>query len=232
MIQTERLVSGYGKTRIIQGAQIHIGQGEIVSIVGRNGVGKSTLMKTIMGAIRPMEGTIFIRGEDFTNKKVYDRFLAGVSFVEQGHGIFPNLSVEENLKMGMNMRQREKNLPFSTLYESFPILGERKKQRAGTLSGGEQAMLSVARALVSSPEVIILDEPSEGVQPNVVQLIGEIIEDSNVNKGVTIVLVEQNLKLIQQISHRCYAIDKGRVVGELSREELADTAKIEQYLTV
>lgn len=232
MLKTEGLVSGYGKVEIVRGVDMEIEAGEIVSLIGRNGVGKSTFMKTVMGAIRPMAGRIFYNGEEFTKKKVYTRALVGIGYVEQGHGIFPTLTVEENLKMGLNINNKRKTGKLDLGYEYFPKMAERKDQKAGTLSGGEQAMLSIARVLVGEPNIILLDEPSEGVQPNVVEQIGEILIKLNEDRGITILLVEQHLKLIQQISQRCLAMDKGRIVGSLTRDELTDNKVITSYLTV
>ena len=232
MLKVQGLVSGYGKVQIIRGVDIEISSGEIVSIIGRNGVGKTTLMKTIMGAIRPMAGKIEIDGKDFTKKPIYTRAADGVGYVEQGHGIFPALTVEENLKIGLGINNMKKSKDLSIAHEYFPILLSRSKQKAGTLSGGEQAMLSIARVLVAKPRIILLDEPSEGVQPNVVTQIGEIISKFSREMNITILLVEQHLKLIQSISQRAYALDKGVIVGNLTREELLDNDTVASYLTV
>lgn len=232
ILKTENLVAGYGKVQIINGISISIEKGEIVSIIGRNGVGKSTLMKSVMGLITPFSGNVEIDGVDYTKKPVYSRAAAGFGYVEQGHGIFPALTVEENLRIGKTINNMKKSNDFDVAYEYFPILNSRKKQKAGTLSGGEQAMLSIARVLVADPKIIILDEPSEGVQPNVVMQIGEIIKHYSALRKTTILMVEQHLKLIQFISQRAYAIDKGRVVGELTREQLLDNQIVSTYLSV
>lgn len=232
MLKVQALMSGYGKVQVIRGVDIEIKEGEIVSIIGRNGVGKTTLMKTIIGSIRPMGGSIQINGKDFTKKQVYTRAAEGVGYVEQGHGIFPALTLEENLKIGLGINNRKKSGDLSVAHDFFPILFSRGKQKAGTLSGGEQAMLSIARVLVANPKLILLDEPSEGVQPNIVNQIGEIICKINEEMNITILMVEQHLKLIQKISQRAYAMDKGRIVGSLKREELLDQDKVTSYLTV
>lgn len=158
--------------------------------------------------------------------------MSGVGYVEQGHGIFPDLTVEENLKMGLCINHMQKKGDLSIAAHYFPILGTRRKQKAGTLSGGEQAMLSIARVLVAKPNLILLDEPSEGVQPNVVNQMGDIILQINKELNITILLVEQHLKLIQRISQRAYALDKGMIVGSLSRDELLDNETVTSYLTV
>lgn len=232
ILRTENLISGYDGIEIVRNINLTISEGEIVSLIGRNGVGKSTLMKTIMGAITPMQGRIFVDEIDFTRKAIYERVNAGVCFVEQGHGIFPDLTVEENLVMGSKEKKRKGIRNFEHVYEQFPILEKRKHQRAGTLSGGEQAMLSVARALVSDPKIIILDEPSEGVQPNVVTQIGDILIRCNKEMHITILLVEQNIRLIQQVSNICCAMVKGEIVEILNKEKIKDNDEIMKYLTV
>lgn len=232
MLQTEKLVSGYGKAEILHGIDINVEKGEIVSVIGRNGVGKSTLMKTIMGLIRPHSGKILINGQDYTKLPVHTRAAVGIGYVEQGHGIFPDLTVEENIRIGLTINHMQKCTDFGPAYDYFPILDSRRKQKAGTLSGGEQAMLSIARVLVAKPEMIILDEPSEGVQPNVVMQMGEIVKRFSEEMKTTILMVEQHLKLIQCISQRAYAIDKGIIVGELTREELLSNEVVSTYLSV
>jgi branched-chain amino acid transport system ATP-binding protein len=232
MIAASGLVSGYGKVEIVRGVDIRIEKGQIVSLIGRNGVGKSTFMKTIMGSIRPMSGTIYINGIDFTSQPAYLRPIAGVGFVEQGHGIFPLLTVEENLRVGLTTKKAQRHGNLSIAYDYFPVLGERRFQNAGSLSGGERAMVSIARMLVGKPEIILLDEPSEGVQPNVVHQIGEIIMRSSKEMHLTILMVEQNVKLIQQVSERCYVMDKGRITGMLLREELVNDEIVQAFLRI
>jgi len=232
MLKVQNLSSGYGKVKIVNDVSIEVKKGEIVSVIGRNGVGKSTFMKTIMGLIRPMNGSITIAGKDFTKQPVYTRAVAGVGYVEQGHGIFPDLTVEENIRIGLTINNMKKSTDFSAAYDYFPILDSRRKQKAGTLSGGEQAMLSIARVLVAKPDLIILDEPSEGVQPNVVMQMGEIVMKYSKEMNTTILMVEQHLKLIQSISERAYAMDKGKIIGELTRDQLLDNDIVSSYLSV
>ncbi len=233
MLNVKNVNSGYGKTQIINGVSFDVKPGEIVSIIGRNGVGKSTLMKTLIGLNKLNGGEIIFDGTGISNKKAYQRARAGMGYVEQGHGILPGLSVEENIKMGMDINSKGMvKERFDQVYEYFPRLAERKKQVAGTMSGGEQAMLSIARVLVGKPKIILLDEPSEGVQPNIVNKIGDIVELISREMNLTVLLVEQHMGLIQQVSQRSYVMDKGALITELTKEQVNDNSTIKQYLTV
>lgn len=233
MLRTESLEGGYGKVKILQGVDIDIQKGEIVSVIGRNGVGKSTLIKTLMGLLKATEGQIYYEGNDITKTKSYERAWKGIAYVPQGHMVFPGLTVEENLQMGESINPIKGKVPdYELIYEYFPRLKERRTQLAGTMSGGEQAMLSIGRVLTGNVGVMLLDEPSEGVQPNIVQSIGDIILRINKELDLTVLLVEQHIGLIQQVSQRCYAMDKGIIIDNLTREELLDYDKIKTYLSV
>lgn len=232
MLKTENIVAGYEKVMIINDANINIKKGETVSIIGRNGVGKSTFMKTIIGLNKVKSGKIIFDDEDITKTKSYDRAVKGIGYVPQGHGVFPDLTVEENLKMGTMINTKNKKYNFDMVYEYFPRLAERKKQSAGTMSGGEQAMLSIGRVLVGNPKILLLDEPSEGVQPNIVQQIGDIIKKICRELNLTTLLVEQHMGLIQQVSERSYVLDKGCIVAQLTKEQIKDKNEIKKYLTV
>lgn len=232
ILKIEHLVSGYNKVIIVRDINLEIGCGEIVSIIGRNGVGKSTLMKTIMGICKTLEGEISFQGEIITKKMPFIRARAGIGYAPQGNRVYPRLSVEENLIIGQKVNIAEKNKSLDIAYEYFPILEKRKRQQAGSLSGGEQAMLTFGRALVGRPKLMLLDELSEGIQPNVVYQIGEIALRAAKELGLTILISEQHIGIIQQISDRAYAIDKGTVVGTLSREELQDYTLVQKYLVV
>lgn len=233
LLTTQGLIAGYDKVMILHGVDLSINQGEIVSVIGRNGVGKSTLMKTLTGLIKTSEGTITFEDKDITKKKSYERAWAGLGYVPQGHMVFPRLTVEENLMMGENINPVKGKKPdYDLIYEYFPRLAERKNQEAGTMSGGEQAMLSIGRVLTGNMKLMLLDEPSEGVQPNIVEQIGDIIVKINKELGVTILLVEQHIGLIQQVSQRCYAMDKGMIQDSLTREDVLNYDKIKTYLSV
>lgn len=232
MLRVEHLTAGYGGIQIIRDISLEIGKGEIVSIIGRNGVGKSTLMKALIGLIVCRAGNITYEGQDITRMKAHERAQLGIGYVPQGHGIFPLLSVEENLHMGGLIHRAQPQKDLSIAYTYFPRLQERRSQTAGTLSGGEQAMLAIARVLIGRPKLILLDEPSEGIQPNLAQQIGEIVQRCSEELRITVALCEQHMGLIQQVSQRCYAVDKGTVVGVLEKESLQDYSQIKKYLTI
>lgn len=217
---------------MVRDVNIEVQNGEIVSIIGRNGIGKSTFVKTIMGLIKSQGGSIQFRDQDISKFASYERARRGIGYVPQGNGIFPTLSVMENLQMGTMINTAKSNKDYDFVYQYFPKLRERKNQKAGTLSGGEQAMLAISRALLGNPDLLLLDEPSEGIQPNVVDQISEIISQINKETGLTVLFVEQHMGLIQQMSHKCYAMDKGRIVAKIEKEELSDYNTIKRYLAV
>lgn len=233
MLSTNKLVSGYGKVPILHGVDFEINEGEVVSIIGRNGVGKSTFIKTVIGLNSVMEGSIEYLGNNINKKRPFERAWLGMGYVPQGHMVFPNLTVKENLEMGEQIsRQGHSDEKYSFIYDYFPILKERRNQKAGTMSGGQQAMLSIARVLTGDPKLILLDEPTEGVQPNIVDSIGDIILKINEELGVAILLVEQHLGLIQSVSQRGYAMDKGRIVDSLTREQIDNYEYIKKFLAI
>lgn len=232
MLTVRDLMAGYNKVMIIREVNIDVQTGEIVAIIGRNGVGKSTLMKALTGIIQSKAGSIRFNGEDVTRRKSFERAREGIGYVPQGHGVFPQLTVAENLKMGYQINLKSEIKYENLVYDYFPRLRERRSQKAGTLSGGEQAMLAIGRALVGNPKLLLLDEPSEGIQPNIVHQIGGIIKLISTDLGLTVLFVEQHIGLIQQMANRCYAIDKGTIVGELNQEQLLSYDKVKTYLAV
>jgi len=233
MLKVQDLISGYGKVQIINGVNMMIEKGEIVALIGRNGVGKSTFIKTVMGLLPVLGGKIYFHNEeDLTKVPAYKRARKGLAYVPQGHGIFPRLTVEENLMTGALINVKKKEESYERIYETFPLLGERKKQLAGTMSGGEQAMLSLGRVLVNQPEIILLDEPSEGVQPNIVDEMGDIIMKVSGELGLTVLLVEQHLDLIQKVAGRAYVMDKGTIVTGLTKDQIHEDDTISRYLAV
>lgn len=232
LLHVKDLRAGYGGKPVLQGVNLDVADGEIVAVIGRNGVGKSTLMKTLIGLIGTMSGDIAFAGADITSLEAFRRARIGIGYVPQGRDVFPRMTVKENLQVGEATRGRAQPPAYDQVYSLFPILKERADQRAGTLSGGQQQQLAIGRVLIGGPRLILLDEPSEGIQPSIVQDIGRIIVDLNHRTGITIVFVEQNLDMIRAIAQRCYVMDKGRIVAQLQPHELDDRSTIRKYLAV
>ena len=216
----------------MRNVSLTISSGEILGVIGRNGVGKTTLVETIVGSLPCSVGEIFFSGTNITDKSPNFRALLGFVYVPQGGGLFAKLTVEENLRMGENISKERDNIEFNKLYEFFPILSDRRGQKAGTLSGGEQQMLAIGRALRGNPRLLVLDEPSEGIQPNIVYQIGELIRNLNSEIGLTVLLIEQNIRLILETVKRCLVIEKGEIVSTLKSEALKDSKTISSYLSI
>jgi urea ABC transporter ATP-binding protein UrtE len=225
------LQSGYGRVKVVNNVSLEIATGEIVAVIGRNGVGKTTLMKTIVGEIPSMAGSIRFRGIDLTGLSSTRRSRLGVGYVPQGREVFARMSVAENLALGTGVGEADKaNL--DRVFGFFPVLQRRLGQLAGSMSGGEQQQLAIGRILAGRPDIILLDEPSEGVQPNIVQEIGRIIRRLREEERLTVLIVEQNLELIRAVADRCVVMDKGVVVGELQPDELSDPEAAARYLAI
>ncbi|SEP70115.1 ABC transporter ATP-binding protein [Natrinema salaciae] len=225
------LSAGYDGTPILRDVDCRIDESEIVGIMGKNGVGKTTLLKTVMGLLEPDTGSVRYRGEDITGRSADERASLGVGYVPQGRDVFPGLTVEENLLIGENVGSGDATL-YDRVYEYFPILEDRATQDADTMSGGQQQMLAIGRALVGDPDLLLVDEPSEGVQPSIVQSITADLARINEDLGTTILFVEQNLSVIQTLADRCYAMDKGRIVNELDETDLDDREQLTAHLVV
>jgi len=232
LLYTSEVVAGYETANILRGVSINIEQGEIVGIVGRNGVGKTTLMRSIIGSLPLRSGNVFFKGADISGSSADFRARSGIGYVPQGRGIFPQLTVMENLRMGGFINEAKKDLNFELVFNYFPILKERLGQRGGTLSGGQQAMLTIARSLISEPDLLLLDEPSDGVQPNIVEEIGEFLVELSKNENISVLLVEQNVSLMQKAAHRAYAMDKGKVTSELTESHLKDEMILATHVVV
>ncbi len=231
LLAVEGLRAGYGGKPILQGMDFVVRDREITAVIGRNGVGKSTLMKTIIGLLPATAGTIRFDGRDIAGELPHVRARHGIGYVPQGRDVFPRMSVEENLEVGLAMSGAARG-DFELIYACFPILKERRRQAAGTLSGGQQQQLAIGRALVGKPTLLLLDEPSEGIQPSIVQDIARIAVERNRTTGLTVVLVEQNIDMIRAMAQRCYVMDKGRIVTELTRDSLDDDAIVRRHLAV
>ena len=232
VLEARDLRSGYATGDVLQGVSIEIGLGEVVGVLGRNGVGKSTLMRTLIGLLPVRGGAVVFNGHDIGHESADRRARRGIGYVPQGRDIFPNMSVIDNLRMGRFVNDGKVAPDFELVYEYFPFLKERHNQRGGTLSGGQQEMLSIARAMICKPDVLLLDEPSDGVQPNIVEQIGDIILDLNRRQSLTVLIVEQNIDLVQKLASRAYVLDKGRVVRTLAKQDLTDTERLAEVLAI
>jgi len=230
LLATEDLVAGYvAGVDVLDGVGFAVREGEVATVVGPNGAGKSTLIKTIFGLLRPRRGCVVLRGEDVTGLEPHAIARRGMSYVPQLDNVFPSLSVEENLEMGSLDRPRTRER-IGEMYELFPRLGERRRQAAGTMSGGERQMLAMARALMPAPRVLLLDEPSAGLAPALVEAILEKVREIN-EAGVTVVMVEQNARRALAMSDRGYVLDLGRNRFQGSGPDLLDNPKVvELYL--
>jgi branched-chain amino acid transport system ATP-binding protein len=225
----------YSKSHILHGISLEVKPGEVVGLLGRNGVGKSTTLKSVMGLVRPSEGRITFEGHDITGLPAHKVAHLGIAYVPEDRRIFKLLTVIENLRTGLDRPgltdTRRKDL-LDKIYQSFPVLGERKSQLGGTLSGGEQQMLAIARAMMLEPKIILLDEPTEGLMPRMVSQIRDIIGRLH-GDGVAILLVEQDVALTLAVSSRCYIMEKGLVRHHAPSADLkADPSVIHQYLGV
>ena len=230
-LEISKLNAGYDGTPILRDVSFSVDDGEIVGIVGRNGVGKTTLLKSIMGLLEPETGRIQYNGEELTGRSPDEHAKRSIGYVPQGRDVFPDLSVEENLLVGESVGDDDETR-YEQVYDYFPILEERANQDAGTMSGGQQQMLAIGRALVGDPDLLLVDEPSEGVQPSIVQSITEDLKQINDEFGTTILFVEQNLSVIQGLAERCYAIDHGTIVDEITGDAVSERDQLEEYLVV
>jgi urea transport system ATP-binding protein len=215
MLDVAALRSSYGSTTVLQGVDLSVGKGEIVALIGRNGVGKTTTMRCLIGLLRATGGTIRYQGQDVTHMAADDRARLGIGYIPQGRDIFPRMTVEENLRVGELIGGGRQSSRIDLVFEYFPILRERRKQMAGTMSGGQQQQLAIGRVLTGGPALILLDEPSEGVQPSIVQLICRVLRTIRDDLGTTIIFVEQNLDTILTLAERCYVMEKGQVVAQI-----------------
>jgi branched-chain amino acid transport system ATP-binding protein len=232
ILEVEGLRAGYATGDVLQGISITVASGEVVGVLGRNGVGKSTLMKAVIGLLPARSGTLRFKGAEITREGAHRRARRGIGYVPQGREIFPHMSVLDNLRMGQFVNQGAGDFNFQQVYDWFPFLRDRGRQRGGTLSGGQQEMLAIARALVNGPELLLLDEPSDGVQPSIVEEIGGFITTLVQRRALGVLIVEQNIRLLQTVAQRAYVMEKGSVVDVLNREELRNTERVASFLAV
>ena len=228
MLKVEELDVYYGNIHALKGISLEVNEGEIVTLIGANGAGKSTLLKTLSGLLKPKAGHINYMGNSIAGKPARGIVKAGISHVPEGRRVFANMTVEENLELGAYLRKDTKEMrkDFEKVYELFPRLLERRKQLSGTLSGGEQQMLAMGRAIMAKPKLLLLDEPSMGLAPLMVKTIFQIIEEIN-REGTTILLVEQNANVALSIANRAYVVETGQVVlsGDASELQASDEIK-------
>jgi branched-chain amino acid transport system ATP-binding protein len=234
MIALEKVHSYYGTSHILQGIDLQVKTGEVVSLLGRNGAGKTTTLKTIIGLLSPARGTITYKGERISGLKPFKIARKGIAYVPEERAVFVHLSVIENLQIatvGMAGRLHGK-WTVQRIFEKFPRLAERVNQKGGTLSGGEQQMLTIARALMSEPDLLLLDEPSEGLAPLIVEELQKVIMEI-ADEGITVLLVEQNLDMVTAMAQRHYILDQGRIVYHGTNDEFMANEEIkDRYLTL
>jgi len=222
----------YGFSEVLRGVSMEVRQGRICCLLGRNGMGKSTLLRTVMGLTPCREGEIVFDGTRIEKLRPDVVFDLGIGYVPQGRRMFPYLTVEENLRLGLRNKGERGPAVFEELFELFPILAERLRQKAGTLSGGQQQMLAIARALAGRPTLLLVDEPTEGIQPSIVDRILDLLAQLNRENGLTILLVEQNIELALSVAADFYVMQKGLVVEGGAVEDMDRQAIIEKHLVV
>jgi branched-chain amino acid transport system ATP-binding protein/urea transport system ATP-binding protein len=233
VLDVRGLQSGYGGSRVLRGIDLAVAEGESVALLGRNGMGKTTLLKTLMGLLPVAEGEIRFAGRRLDGRRPEQIARAGIAFVPQGREIFADLSVEENLLLGAMGRGGLGAAVPQAIYARFPILEERRHQRGGTLSGGQQQQLAIGRALAGKPRLLLLDEPSEGLQPSIVIEVAEALRREASEHGLTLITVEQNVDLALRVATRCLFIENGGIVAEASSAELRrDPAILHRHLAI
>lgn len=231
MLEVNAVSVSYGKSRIVNNVSFAVDSSEKLAILGRNGVGKTTLLKSLIGLLPMQTGTLRLGDRNLTAMKAYERACNGISYVPQGREIIPNLTVQENLELGALAHTRAVRERMAEVFDYFPILPEHLHRKGGVLSGGQQQQLAIARALMSHPKALLLDEPTEGIQPNVVAEIGNILKRIHKTLQIPIIIVEQNLKFARRLADRFLIIQKGEIVAGGAMETLSDEI-IHRYLAV
>lgn len=222
MLELSQINAFYGNSRALHDVSISVGPGEFVSVLGRNGVGKTTLMRSILGLMDRVTGTLMLDGEDISALRTHQRAKAGIAHVPQGRGILPRFTVRENLKLGTFAAREVRSDLEDWVLDLFPMLRDFLGRYGGNLSGGQQQQLAIARSLLAQPKVVLLDEPTEGIQPNIVEQIEEVIVRLNQERGIAVVLVEQNVEFARRASKRFVLLEKGRVVANGPVAELTN----------
>ena len=224
MLQVSQLQAFYGKSHVLHGVDLQVGEGEIVALLGRNGSGRSTTAKAIMGMV-VCQGSVLWQGQEILGRKPYEIANLGLGYVPESRDIFPRLTVHQNLLLGQKRSQKKPRWSFDDMYQLFPRLKEREHTEAGVLSGGEQQMLTLCRTLMGDPDLIIIDEPTEGLAPKIVELVAEYLQVLRA-RGLSVLLIEQKLTIALQISDRCLVMGHGRVVFDGTPEALRQDASI------
>lgn len=229
MLNVQKLHAGYGQSQVIHGLDFEVGSSEIVAVMGRNGMGKTTLFKSLIGILPIRSGSLSLDGRDVTLEESCQRVRSGLAYVPQGRMVFPTLTVEENIRTGMTHRKHDE-IP-EEIFSLFPVLFEMRRRKAGNLSGGQQQQMVIARALVSEPRVLLLDEPTEGIQPSLIKELARTLVRIRELKKIAIVVSEQVLSFALEVADRLLVIEKGEFVHEANRSDV-DAASIAQYLSV
>ena len=229
MLKVDDLHVAYGQSEALHGISFEGRANETIAIMGRNGMGKTTLFKALMGVLPTKSGQVTVAGNDVTRDESFRRVAKGIAYVPQGRMIFPTLSVEENIQTGLE-NSRDRTVP-EEIYALFPVLFDMKRRKGGNLSGGQQQQLAIARALVTNPKVLLLDEPTEGIQPSIIKDIAKALNEIRKMKGITIVVSEQVLSFAMDVADRLFVIEGGRLVHETARAN-TDESRIKAYLSV
>jgi urea transport system ATP-binding protein len=233
VLRVADLRAGYGSTPVLAGVNLEVGEGEVVALMGRNGMGKTTLLRTLMGLLPARGGSIQWKGQEISKLPAHKRARLGLGYVPQGRDIFPGLTVHENLRLGGMAVGRDGVRRLQDVLKLFPMLSEKLSARGASLSGGQQQLLALARALVSRPKILLLDEPSEGIQPSILEQIVERIRTINRQEGIAVLLVEQNLEFAAALAQRAYIMNKGVVVRELPMARIVEDPEIQrEYMGV
>lgn len=232
MLRVNDLHVSYGATPVLRGVTLSVDSGEIVSVIGRNAAGKTTLFKAVMGLIPACSGTLSLDAQDLTSLPAHQRARRGLGYVPQGRMIFADLTVHENLLVGADLDRKRGRARIEAVLQGFPRLAERRRQLGGTLSGGEQQMLALGRALVGGPKMLLLDEPTAGLQPSIVAEIAEWLRAINAETGLPMILVEHNVEMVAALSSRVYVMDKGNIVAEIAPGQANDESIVGDYLAI
>jgi urea transport system ATP-binding protein len=229
MLSVKDLYVAYGQSEALHGINLEAGKQETVAIMGRNGMGKTTFFKSLIGLLPTKSGSITVDGQEVTRDESYRRVAKGIAYVPQGRMIFPTLTVEENIQTGLE-NDKDKVIP-DEIYALFPVLWDMRRRKGGNLSGGQQQQLAISRALVTNPKVLLLDEPTEGIQPSIIKDIAKALNEIRRMRGITIIVSEQVLSFAMDVADRLFVIEGGRLVYETARED-TDIDRIKHYLSV